>query len=276
MMMFSRRTLVPMTLTMAALIAGFLSILRSATGNYVEAAQLILLSLVLDGLDGKLARVMRGESAIGAELDTYVDFCSFGVAPAVLIYLSVLRDFDIFGLFGPGLAGFMVLSGGLRLSRFRVIDPHRGEQGYAGLPITVAGGWAAVWVYLEESGALRGAEMTIAQGPLAAFVWACTLLFVSLQISRVHYPKATKDAVVFAGGVLLVVALLLGVQMGPAAALGLAAYGFFYACVTPFLLRRRNPVSPPAEAPAISEAADADEEAEEEAEADEILPFRRP
>lgn len=257
-MKFNKRTLVPISFTIAALAAGLASILCSANGQFFQAAQLIMLSMVLDGLDGKLARTLKATSPLGAELDTFVDFCSFGVAPSVLAYQMALQPM---GVVGDLLAVFLTVSGALRLSRFRVIDPNRGGKGFVGLPITVAGGWVALWGYLESSGALEGYGASLQRGALSAVVWSVTALFALLQVSRVRYPKSTKDALVFAAGVLLVVALFLGVRIGPAAALGLCGYAVYYGIISPILrsLFPRNVVETPEE-PALLESDDAETE----------------
>jgi CDP-diacylglycerol--serine O-phosphatidyltransferase len=247
---------VPMIFTMGALAAGFLSLVAAAGGEYLQSAQLILLSMVLDGLDGKLARSLKATSSIGAELDTFVDFASFGIAPALLAYQMALKSFEYVG---TALAVFLVISGGYRLSRFRVIDPARGGRGFTGLPITVAGGWIALWAYLEASGALEAYGFSLARGPLSAFVWSCTLLFAILQVSRVRYAKVTGDAVVFAGGVLLIAALFVGIRIGPAAALALAAYGFYFAVFSPII----HPPPRPRATPEAEDLAALSDEAEE-------------
>ena len=134
------------------MLAGFYCIVACATGHYMVAAQLIMLSMILDGLDGNLARLLKGTSQFGAELDTYVDMTSFGVAPALLAYLVVLKDFGFLGML---LASSIVLSGVIRLSRFRVIDPYRGQRGYQGLPITVNAIWLNTGISISSSKELR-------------------------------------------------------------------------------------------------------------------------
>ena len=80
------RKSIPCACTILALCAGVVSILASVQGRFLLGAQLIFVSLILDGLDGTLARLLRGQSDFGGELDTFVDITSFGIAPAVLLY----------------------------------------------------------------------------------------------------------------------------------------------------------------------------------------------
>ncbi len=230
MRMFTRRTAAPLAFTLGAMACGVFSILASMDGDFLPASQLILLALVLDGLDGKIARTFKGTSAFGAEMDTYVDFLCFGVAPAVLARQIALSGM---GAVGVALPVLMVMSGAMRLARFRVMDPHRGGRGFTGLPITVAGAWVALWCYLEASGTLDTLGFSLTRGPLSAFVWSVIALFILLQISRVHYAKSSGSIFVFAAGVMLIAALFLGVQVGPAAALALVGYGLYYGLISP-------------------------------------------
>ena len=232
MRMFTRRTAVPLAFTLGAMACGVLSILSSIEGDFLPASQLILLALVLDGLDGKIARTFKGTSAFGAEMDTFVDFLCFGVAPAVLARQIALKGMGVAGVALPLL---LVMSGAMRMARFRVMDAHRGGRGFTGLPITVAGSWVALWCYLEAGGALGAFGLSLTRGPVSALVWACLAVFGLLQISRIHYAKTSGHTLVFSTGVLLIAALFLNLGAGSAAALALAGYGFYYALVSPIV-----------------------------------------
>ena len=84
--------LLPNMLTLTAICAGLSAIRFGVQGNYVLAVQLILAACVLDGLDGRAARLLRIESKIGAELDSLADFLNFGVAPPLILYFWALQD----------------------------------------------------------------------------------------------------------------------------------------------------------------------------------------
>jgi CDP-diacylglycerol---serine O-phosphatidyltransferase len=159
----------------------------------IVAAQLIMLTLILDGLDGFMARALRGTSEFGAELDTFVDFSAFGVAPAVLLF-AVLLNGDL-GLWRFILPALIVVSGACRLARFRTKDPQRGLGGYTGLPITLNATWVALSVFVTQI--LFPGEPILTQGPFAVFFQACILLFITLQVSSVRYPKPEKNLVLF-------------------------------------------------------------------------------
>jgi CDP-diacylglycerol---serine O-phosphatidyltransferase len=246
------RQIVPMMITLAALLTGFLSILRSATGEFLQAAQLIMLSMILDGLDGMSARWLKGTTDLGGEVDTFVDMISFGLAPAVLAYLAVLQDMGDWGLI---IASAMVVSGVLRLSRFRIVDPFRGQKGYMGLPITTNGGWVTLFIFLGYSGLMDDSWFSLRSGPVAAFVWGASLLMCALQVSHVHYAKPTKDPAVMIASVALVTLLFFPVHVGVLSAAVILAYGFYFAFLSPVLRRRPS---------AVEEEAFEDEEEEEE------------
>lgn len=229
------RFLIPTFFTVAALFAGFLSIIKSAEGHYLLAAQLIMLSMVLDGFDGNLARLLKSTTNFGAEFDTFVDIISFGVAPAFLAYQVALKNFHILGLF---LATAMVLSGAMRLARFRVVDPHRGGKGFLGLPITVNAGWVALWVFITQSEIVNQSLYSVTSGWMAAMIWSVSTAFVILQMSHLRYPKPTKDMLFFLPSVLLVLLLFTEMHTAVASALAMCGYGLFYGLLTPFLPRQ--------------------------------------
>ncbi len=231
-MIHSWRQLIPFFITAAALVAGLFAILKTLSGDYVIACQFIMLSMILDGLDGNVARWLNGCSDLGAELDTFVDITSFGVAPAVLAYETTLKHWGFWGL---ALTAFIVLSGAYRLARFKVVDPDHGQLGYLGLPITVCAGWITLFVFITHAEILDSDWFTLAQGPLAIFVWGATVAMLVLQISHAHYGKPTKRLFFFVLCMFMVLLLFLKDKMAVSAALAMCAYGFFYAFVTPFL-----------------------------------------
>ena len=194
------RNIIPSLITVAALVSGFMSILTTAEALrtnrgdlLITAAQLIMLAMVLDGIDGFAARALRGTTDFGAELDTFVDFSAFGIAPAALLS-AVLLDGDM-GLWRFILPALIVVSGACRLARFRTKDPHRGLGGYTGLPITMNAAWIALAVFVTQI--LFPTEPILTQGPFAVFFQACILLFITLQVSSFRYPKPEKNLVLF-------------------------------------------------------------------------------
>lgn len=237
------RHVIPNLFTLAAMLCGFFSILLSLEGadNYKMAAQLIMLAMILDGLDGTLARRLKGSTEFGAELDTYVDMTAFGLAPAVLIYQVTLQNYDIF--WRILMTSFVVLSGVVRLARFKVKDTERGQGGYTGLPITACGGWVAIFVFLSET-----RSFSLDKGPLATIFIIGVLAMVTLQISNVRYPKPTKQMAIFIPSIIMVLLLFFHVKnIAVGAAVVILLFGASYVILGPLfvslgkLRKRDNP-----------------------------------
>jgi CDP-diacylglycerol---serine O-phosphatidyltransferase len=228
--MITWRQVLPTLFTVAAMMAGFYSLLMSAQGEFLIAAQMIMLSMLLDGFDGNVARLVKGTTKFGAELDTYVDMTSFGIAPAMLAYEAVLKHFGAWGFL---LACAIVVSGVMRLSRFRIKDPFRGQRGFQGLPITVNACWLSMFIFVAESGLFDTERYVLQAGPMATLVWTCTVLFLILQVSNIRYPKPTKALIGFIPCILIVTFLFLKMQVAVAAALTILASCFIYAFITP-------------------------------------------
>jgi CDP-diacylglycerol--serine O-phosphatidyltransferase len=152
------RQILPTIVTLAAMLSGFLSIVYVVQGfqvsgphdYYSMAARFIMLAMILDGIDGNLARWLKGTSEFGAELDTYVDMTAFGIAPAILIFAVTLRP-ETAPLIRFLLPSAVAVSGVVRLARFKVADPLRGQGGYGGLPITANAGWVALFVFISQA-----------------------------------------------------------------------------------------------------------------------------
>ncbi|WP_136684088.1 CDP-diacylglycerol--serine O-phosphatidyltransferase [Falsirhodobacter xinxiangensis] len=124
--------LLPNLITLGAICAGLTAIRFSIEGRIPEAVGLILLAAVLDGLDGRMARMLRSESAIGAELDSLADFLNFGVAVALLTYFSTLHGLSRLGWIAVLV---YVICCVLRLARFNVGAKSDGPSpGFTGVP----------------------------------------------------------------------------------------------------------------------------------------------
>ena len=229
------RYCIPMLFSTGAMAAGLLSIIQAAAGHYLQSAQLIMLSMILDGFDGNLARKLNATSQFGAEFDTFVDIMSFGIAPALLAYWSSLQHM---GFWGTVFACTIVLSGMTRLARFRVVDPARGAGGYLGLPITVNAGWIAICVYLASVeghwSSLLAGNGPLIHGALAAFCWGVSILMVILQVSHVRYQKPTKHWGFMIPAAIATFALF-EEGMGFRVAVIIALYGLYYTFLAPVI-----------------------------------------
>ncbi|MBN9580893.1 MAG: CDP-diacylglycerol--serine O-phosphatidyltransferase [Afipia sp.] len=118
------RMLVPNVITLLAICAGLTAIRLSIEGRNELALAAIVFAAVLDGIDGRIARMIKGQSRFGAELDSLADFVNFGVAPALILYFWQLHDLKNVGWIA---AMIFAISGGLRLARFNATmdDPNK-------------------------------------------------------------------------------------------------------------------------------------------------------
>src|SRR3954471_21394885 len=118
------RILVPNLVTLLALCSGVTAIRLGVEGRYELAVGAVILAIVLDAIDGRLARFLKGTSRFGAELDSLADFVNFGCAPGLILY-----SWGLYELGNVGWISAMVFAicGGLRLARFNVMidDPNR-------------------------------------------------------------------------------------------------------------------------------------------------------
>lgn len=135
--------------TLINIVFGSLSILYTINESYRYAAIFILLAVMMDGMDGRIARRFDATSELGRELDSLCDLVSFGVAPAVLIYAQVLSSRA--GYESLLFSVFYIACGCFRLARFNVL---RDDHYFMGVPITIAGALMAVLSLL--AGRLNG------------------------------------------------------------------------------------------------------------------------
>jgi len=133
------RAMVPNAITAAALCAGLTGIRFAITGDFEKAVLAVVLAGVLDGIDGRIARLLKAQSRFGAELDSLADNVSFGVAPALILFLWSLDDLPRLGWFA---ALAFAVACALRLARFNArIDmadePRKTAGFYTGVPAPV-------------------------------------------------------------------------------------------------------------------------------------------
>ena len=139
--------LLPNLFTTAALFAGFYAIVQAMNNRFENAAIAILVAIVLDGLDGRVARLTRTQSEFGAEYDSLSDMVSFGAAPALVMYEWVLKDLGRFGW----IAAFVYCVGAaLRLARFNVNIDVVDKRFFQGLPSPAAAALVAGFVWLAS------------------------------------------------------------------------------------------------------------------------------
>ena len=141
--------ILPNLFTTAALFAGFYAIVQAMNGLFEQAAVAIFIAMVLDGLDGRVARLTRTQSAFGAEYDSLSDMVSFGVAPALIVYEWALKGMGKLGW----MAAFIYCAGdALRLARFNTNIDVVDKRYFQGLPSPAAASLVAglVWVMIDN------------------------------------------------------------------------------------------------------------------------------
>ena len=190
---FARRGIywLPNLFTIMALCAGFYAIVEAMGDRYVQAAMAIFAALVLDGMDGRIARLTRTQSAFGAELDSLSDMVSFGVAPALVVYHWALQDFaasQSVAMLGPWLstklgwiAAFVYCAcAALRLARFNTNIDVIDKRFFQGLPSPAAACLVAGLVWAMEQYDVHG-------GDVRWIAWAVTMFAGLSMVSNIPF-----------------------------------------------------------------------------------------
>ena len=165
--------ILPNLFTTGSLFSGYYSIIAAMNGEYKMAAWFILIATVLDGLDGKVARMTNTTSRFGVEYDSLADLVAFGVAPGILMYSWALTTFGKLGW----LAAFLyVVCGALRLARFNVQVETVESKRFVGLPIPSAAWMVAACVLLFYE---LGGTGTIKQVSVVGLIYCLAFLMVS-------------------------------------------------------------------------------------------------
>jgi len=165
--------LLPNLFTTAGLFAGFYAIVAAIRGDFESAAIAIFIAMIMDGLDGRIARMTNTQSDFGAEYDSLADMVSFCLAPALVIFLWSLLDM---GKFGWMVAFIYAACGALRLARFNTQIGIEDKRYFQGLPSPAAAACLAGWVWAGSSNGVDPSLMTAIAMPLT---FACGILMVS-------------------------------------------------------------------------------------------------
>jgi CDP-diacylglycerol--serine O-phosphatidyltransferase len=205
------RMLVPNVITLLAICAGLTAIRLSTEGRMELAVGAIVFAAVLDGIDGRVARMIKGQSKFGAELDSLADFVNFGVAPGLILYFWQLHE-----LHNGGWIAAMVfaISGGLRLARFNASmdDPNKpafASNYFTGVPAPLGAVTALLPIYLAFLGVFKLPAMVTAVYTLViAFLMVSRLPVFSGKSVRMRVPPELVLPVFVS--VIFFIALLVG------------------------------------------------------------------
>jgi len=195
--------ILPSMFTLLGLLCGFFSLISSIQGNYEYAAWAIIVAAIFDMLDGRVARLLNAETAFGAELDSLADMMSFGVAPAVLVYLWALTAFDKLGW----LAAFLIVAGSaLRLARFNVQLASQDKKYFQGLPTPALALFMASGVLFHHAFDVEPTQMIwLVMSIILAWLLVSNVRFVSGKDIDLKQKRPFAMLVLLLGGVVLLV-----------------------------------------------------------------------
>jgi CDP-diacylglycerol---serine O-phosphatidyltransferase len=206
------RYLLPNLITLLALCSGITAIRLAFEGRFQVAVGAIILAVFLDALDGRLARMLKGTSKFGAELDSLADFVNFGVAPAILIYFWALNEMRPLGWI---FCLMLSIACALRLARFNValedpLKPAYANAFFTGMPAPAGAGLALAPLYFGFwQGDTEGHRYAMW---IAPYIVAIALLMVSRvpTFSGKTVTKVPRELVlpILGGGALAVVCLI--------------------------------------------------------------------
>lgn len=176
--------LLPNLFTTSALFAGFFSIVQAMSGQFELAAVAIFIAMVMDGLDGRVARLTRTESAFGAEYDSLSDMVSFGVAPSLVLYVWALKPMGKLGW----IAAFVYCAGAaLRLARFNTKLDESDKRYFQGLPSPAAAALLAGLVWVSHSNGVSGVDVFFGVIHMKWLAWFVTVFAGLTMVSNLRY-----------------------------------------------------------------------------------------
>ena len=176
--------LLPNLFTTGALFAGFYAVVQALGGNYEHAAVAIFVAMILDGLDGRVARLTHTQSAFGAEYDSLSDMVSFGVAPALVLYVWALKPMGKLGW----IAAFIYCAGAaLRLARFNTKLDESDKRYFQGLPSPAAAALLAGLVWVANDNGINGADILLGWLQMKWLAFAFTVFAGLTMVSDLRY-----------------------------------------------------------------------------------------
>ena len=222
---------IPNLLTVTSICSGLSSIRFALAGQWEFAVWAIIIAAMLDGIDGRVARLLNSTSKFGAELDSLADFCNFGVCPAVVIYLYQLNQFGRVGWF---IVLFYAICMVLRLARFNTMLPDsptaKPSEFFTGVPAPAGGLLSLLPMIIQFE--LDGFKLL--PEVYAPYLLVVALLLISriptFSFKKAHIPSKYALFTMIAGAM-----FALGFILAPWIMITLAAG--IYLCLIPFSIR---------------------------------------
>lgn len=197
------RYLIPNLFTVSSLFAALAALHFTALSDFVRAAWFVTLSIVLDGLDGKTARLLSATSKFGAEADSFADFVAFGVVPGFLAWQISLQNF---GLLGMSVFAFYVCCGGFRLVRFNLGNKNPNvKSDFQGLPIPAGAAVIASYILFTQkiNGAFTGDVLFLFMTIFTSFLMVSHVPYVAVNKGPKNYKSRNLMIAVVLTAVLL-------------------------------------------------------------------------
>ncbi len=225
--------LLPGMFTVANMFCGWACVVYSMRGDFVTAAPLVAIAMVLDTLDGRIARMTGATSEFGEEFDSLADIVSFGVAPAVLVFSWGLESL---GRLGWAVGFLYITAAAIRLARFNIHGKSDDKRFFVGLPSPAAAGILAATVFAYPSG-LNQMTQALAGLPLV-------LVPAGLMVSRLRFrsfgaliPGARQPSL----SLLFIAGVIGAIAIHPQVVLFLMAYTYvLFGVVAHVLFRGRS------------------------------------
>lgn len=243
----------PNMVTCAGMLFGLFAILMTLEGRFEDAAWLILVCVLLDKLDGTVARLLNASSRFGVELDSFSDFLTFGMAPGILVMGLMTHPGSAYSQYwvgeGPvwfvrGACAFFIVMAALRLAKFNVMTDDIGKTLFLGVPTTLAGGMTATWVLTVWKYDLP--DQTVAYFPIVLIILGLWM------VSNIPMPKVRVTSSlawnIFSGVNAALAYIFVPLRIFPEYLFGVAAsYGLLGTAYAVFFMKDK-----PADAPAVA------------------------
>ena len=212
--------LLPNLLTTASLFSGFFSIVSAINGNFIASGMALFAAQMLDGLDGRVARLTNSQSLFGAQYDSLCDVISFGLAPAIIVFLWGL---DSLGQTGWVFSFFYVAAAALRLARFNTYIGSE-DSYFKGLPSPVASGMVVYYVWAMSSYGIQGEEVGSLLAILTAMLTGCVSLLMVVNVPYYSFKEIELKKRVPFFSMLFVVFIFALISIDPPIVLALCAF----------------------------------------------------
>jgi CDP-diacylglycerol--serine O-phosphatidyltransferase len=231
--------LLPNLFTTGALFAGFYAIVQAMNGKFESGAVAVFIAMVLDGLDGRVARMTRTQSEFGAEYDSLSDMVSFGVAPSLLMYEWAFKDLGKIGWF----AAFIYCAGAaLRLARFNTNHEIIDKRSFQGLPSPAAAALVAGFIWVIQDYGFVGTDVrwiSVALTLFAGLSMVSNIRFYSFKDFNMR--KSVPFIVIF-----LLALFFILISSYPPGVLFMLFFGYSLSGYVSWLYGlRKRPTSPP-------------------------------